>query len=437
MQELNPGSSAPGEQRSAGRILACPAMTTLSVQNTSVARAQVRRRYTEFVFDLPLVRVSRKGADRVESGHLWIFASDVLDNDTADAGAIVRVVDHKGRPLGVAHYSSTSQIALRFLSRQSEAIDKAFLTRRIGAAYDHRKKVVRDSDAYRLIHAEGDLLPGLVVDRYGEYVVAQFLDQGMDRLTNEIVSVLQDLLAPTGLVARNDVAVRTKEDLPLQVRTLAGKIPDEVEVRINDVTCRANLIGGQKTGIFLDQRENYLAARRYAHGRVLDCFCATGGFALHLAGVCETVDAVDSSRPTLDIARKNAAINGLRNIQFHEADVLDFLPGLVGARQKFDIVVVDPPAFTKSRGAIEGAVRGYKEINLRALRLLNRGGILVTCSCSHHMSEAHFLEIIAATALDCGKQVRVLERRTQAQDHPILLTVPETHYLKCLILEVL
>jgi 23S rRNA (cytosine1962-C5)-methyltransferase len=386
---------------------------------------------------MPIVRVNRKGANRVESGHLWIFASDVLDTGTAAGGDSVRVVDPKGRPIGVAHYSSTSQIALRFLGRNAEALSAAFLMRRIGAAFDHRKKVVRDSDAYRLIHAEGDLLPGLIVDRYGDYLVAQFLDQGMDRLTSEIVSVLQDLLSPAVIVARNDVAVRTKEKLPLEVRTLAGEIPDEVEVHMNGLICRANLLRGQKTGVFLDQRENYLAARRYAHGRALDCFCATGGFALHLSDLCDAVEAVDSSRPTLDVARKNATINNLQNIQFHEADVLDFLPGLVAARQKFHIVVVDPPAFTKSRGALEGAARGYKEINLRALQLLDRGGILVSCSCSHHMSEAHLLEIIATAALDCGKQLRVLERRAQAQDHPILLTVPETHYLKCLIFEVL
>jgi 23S rRNA (cytosine1962-C5)-methyltransferase len=277
----------------------------------------------------------------------------------------------------------------------------------------------------------------LVVDRYGDYLVAQFLDQGMDKLMPEIVSALNNVIHPNGIVARNDVAVRAKENLPQEVKIIWGEVPDEVEVRMNGLLYRANLKEGQKTGIFLDQRENYVAARAFARGRALDCFCATGGFALHLAGVCETVEAVDSSRPTLDVAKKNAEINGLANIQFRDADVLEYLPGLVASRQKFDIVVIDPPAFTKSRGAVEGASRGYKEINLRALRLLDRGGVLASCSCSHHMSEAHLLEIIAAAALDCGKTLRVLERRTQSQDHPILLTVPETHYLKCLILEVI
>jgi 23S rRNA (cytosine1962-C5)-methyltransferase len=323
------------------------------------------------------------------------------------------------------------------LTGHFEPIDAPFLRKRIEAAYSLRRAVVADSDAYRLVHAEGDLLPGLIVDRYGDYLVIQVLDQGMDRLSTHIVEALSELLQPSGIVARNDVAVRSKENLPMGVKVLAGDVPDEIEIRMNGLLCRANLLAGQKTGIFLDQRENYLAARRYARGRALDCFCATGGFALHLASACETVEAIDSSVPTLDLARKNAALNNIGNVVFREADVLDYLPTLVAGRRKFDIVVVDPPAFTKSRSALEGAARGYKEVNLRALRLLDSGGVLVSCSCSHHMSEAHLLELIASAALDCGKRLRVLERRTQSQDHPILLTVPETHYLKCLILQVL
>ncbi len=386
---------------------------------------------------LSTVRVNRKGADRVHSGHPWIFSSDVLDRGSAQPGDVVRVLDYKGRALGVAHYSSTSQISLRLLSDHVKLVDRDFLFTRITAAYEHRQRVVSDSNAYRLIHAEGDLLPGLIVDRYGDWLVVQFLDQGMDRLTAEIIDILQVLLAPKGILARNDVTVRAKEDLPLEKRVLAGEVPERVEVSMNGLTCRADLLGGQKTGVFLDQRENYLAARRYAKGRVLDCFAGIGGFALHLSSACESVQAIDSSAAALDLAKENAAINGLTNIAFHEADVLDYLPGLVAARQNFDMVIVDPPAFAKSRSALEGAARGYKEINLRALRLLGKGGILVSCSCSHHMSEAHLLEVIAAAGLDCGKQLRVLERRTQSQDHPILLTVPETHYLKCLILEAL
>lgn len=386
---------------------------------------------------LPSVRVSRKGADRIHSGHLWIFASDVLDRGEAQSGDAVRVIDFKGRILGTAHYSSHSQICLRFLSNQVELIDEAFLRGRIESALAFRNRVVRDSDAYRLVHAEGDLLPGLIVDRYADWLVVQLLDQGMDRLAPAITQVLSELLHPKGIVARNDVSVRAKENLPVETTVLAGEVQKFVPIRMNGLLWRADLLYGQKTGVFLDQRENYLAARSHATGHALDCFTATGGFAMHLAAVCRRVEAVDSSVPTLETARANAAANQIENISFHQADVLDYLPGLVSAHRTFDIVVVDPPAFTKSRSALEGAARGYKEINLRALRLLQRGGILVSCSCSHHMAEAHLFEIIAAAALDCGKRLRVLERRTQAPDHPILLTVPETLYLKCLIFEVL
>jgi 23S rRNA (cytosine1962-C5)-methyltransferase len=389
------------------------------------------------MLQLPTVRVNRKAADRVRSGHLWIFLSDVLHTDSAQPGDAVRVTDHQGRNLGTAHYSSTSQITLRLLSQRVEAIDEAFLHRRLAAAYRHRQRVVSDTDAYRLVHAEGDLLPGLIVDRYGDFLVVQLLNQGMDRMKDQIVKVLGDLLQPKGIVARNDAAVRAKESLPCETSVLFGNVPDRVEIHMNGYIWNTDLLTGQKTGIFFDQRENYLAARQYGRGRALDCFTATGGFALHLAPVCESVEGVDSSAATLDVARTNAAVNNLTNISFQVANVLEYLPSLVSAHRRFDIVVVDPPAFTKSRSALEGAVRGYKEINLRALRLLEPGGILVSCSCSHHMSEAHLLEVIAAAALDCGKQLRVLERRTQSRDHPILLTVPETHYLKCLIFEVL
>jgi 23S rRNA (cytosine1962-C5)-methyltransferase len=386
---------------------------------------------------LPTVRVNRKAADRIASGHPWIFVNDVLDRGSALPGDAVRVIDFKGRTLGTAHYSSSSKIALRLLSRHIENINECFLLKRIRAGYDYRQRIVSGSDAYRLIHAEGDFIPGLIVDKYGEWLVVQLLDQGMDRLADELVRACTELLKPRGIVARNDLASRAKENLPQETRILAGAVPERVDVHMNDLIWRADLLTGQKTGVFLDQRENYLAARRYALGRVLDCFTGTGGFALHLASVCESVEGVDSSAAALDIARWNASANSLTNVEFVEANVLEYLPGLVNAHRTFDVVVVDPPAFSKSRSALENAARGYKEINLRALRLLRPGGILVTCSCSHHMSEARVLEIVAAASLDCNKQLRVLERRTQAQDHPILLTVPETHYLKCLILEVL
>ncbi len=386
---------------------------------------------------LPVIRVSRKGADRIAAGHLWIFAGDLISPGAAEAGDVVRVVDAKGRSLGVAHYSSASQIALRLLSPRVEAVDSDFIRRRLSAADQYRRRVVQNSNAYRLVHAEGDLLPGLIVDRYGEWFAVQLLDQGMDRMKGEITNGLLELFQPLGIVARNDVAVRTKENLSQEVSVLFGEIPARVDIQMNGLDVTADLLEGQKTGVFLDQRENYLAARRYARGRALDCFSATGGFALHLSSVCESVEAVDSSASALATLESNAKKNGIVNVSGQQADVLEYFPTLVNARRKFDVIVIDPPAFTKSRSGLEGAARGYKEINLRALRLLGTGGVLVSCSCSHHMSEAHLLEVIAAAALDAGKRLRVLERRTQSQDHPILLTVPETHYLKCLIFDVM
>jgi 23S rRNA (cytosine1962-C5)-methyltransferase len=384
------------------------------------------------------VRVNRKAANRVASGHPWIFASDITDRDGAQPGAAVRIADSNGRPLGTAHHSSASQIAIRMLSRQLEEIGRDFYLRRLRAAEAHRQTVVRHTDAYRVVHGEADLLPALIVDRYAGYLVMQTLDQGMDAAKSVIASCLEEIFEPQGIVARNDVAVRTKEQLPLESAVLAGEIPASVSVRMNGFNLRADLLHGQKTGIFLDQRENYRAAARYARGgKALDCFTSTGGFALHLAAKCESVEAVDSSDHALATARANAAENSIANVEFREADVFELLAGYSSARRSFSMVVLDPPAFAKSRQNLDSAVRGYKDINLRALRLLQPGGILVTCSCSHHLSEAMLLELVAEASLDANRTLRVLERRTQAQDHPILLTVPETHYLKCLILEVL
>jgi len=383
------------------------------------------------------VRVNRKAAERIASGHPWIFDSDIGDRDGAQPGEAVKVADSRGRPLGVAHYSSTSQITLRMLSREVEPIGREFYLRRLRAAEEHRRRVVRNSDAYRVVHGEGDLLPALVVDRYREYLVVQTLDQGMDAAKHDIASCLEEIFHPRGIALRNDVAVRSKEQLPLETSTLAGEVPECVTVQMNGLTLRADLLHGQKTGIFLDQRENYLAAAHYARGgKALDCFTSSGGFALHLAAKCESVEAVDSSETALATARANAAANSIHNVEFRQSDVFELLAGYASAHRHFSMVVLDPPAFAKSRRNVEAAASGYKEINLRALRLLPPGGILVTCSCSHHVSEAMLLELVAQASLDAGRTLRVLERRTQSQDHPILLTVPETHYLKCLILEV-
>jgi 23S rRNA (cytosine1962-C5)-methyltransferase len=382
------------------------------------------------------VTVNRKAADRVASGHPWIFSSDVVDRGEAAPGDVVRVnlgANGSARKfLGTAHYSSTSQITLRLLSNQTEAIDRAFFLRRLSAAIAHRERVVEGSNAYRLVFSEGDLLPGLIVDRYGDYLVIQNLSQGMDRARESIVDCLTELLSPKGIVARNDASVRKLEGLALETVVVRGEIPERVLIHMNGLDLEADLVHGQKTGVYLDQRENYQAAARWARGHVLDCFTSTGGFALHASSKAQSVEAIDSSTPALAIAESNARANGIENIQFRQADVFEFLAGI---ERRYSMIVLDPPAFAKSRKAVEDAVRGYKEINQRALRLLEPGGVLVTCSCSHHLSEAALFGIVAEAALDAGKTLRVLERRTQAADHPILLTVPETHYLKCLILE--
>lgn len=383
----------------------------------------------------PTVRVSRKGAGRVHSGHPWIFTGDVTDRGGAAPGDVVRVADPQGHSLGTAHYSSTSQICLRLLTGRDEAIDAAFFRHAIEQAEAYRRRVVRDTDSYRLVHGEGDRLPGLVVDRYADCLVMQTLDQGMDRARPAIAACLVEMFAPRAIVARNDVSVRERESLPLATAIEYGEVSAPVEISMNGTKMRADLLHGQKTGVYLDQRENYLAAARYARGRALDCFTSTGGFALHMARSSDSVLALDSSAPALGTARANAAANGIGNIEFREANVFDFLAGAGPAGRPFDTIVLDPPAFAKSRGALDAAVRGYKEINLRALKLLAPGGVLITCSCSHHMSEALLLETVAEASLDAGRTLRVLERRTQAQDHPILLTVPETHYLKCLVFE--
>jgi 23S rRNA (cytosine1962-C5)-methyltransferase len=383
------------------------------------------------------VRVSRKAAGRVASGHPWIFASDVLDRGQAAAGDAVLVADPNGKTLGTAHFSDSSQISLRLLSDRAETVDRAFYLRRLVEAEAYRKRVVTNTNAYRLVHGEADRLPGLVIDRYGDYISMQTLDQGMDRAKPEIVGAIQELFAPKGIVERNDVAVRKRENLPLEAGVLTGEVPDVIRVEMNGLKFGADLVHGQKTGIFLDQRENYLAAARYSRGRALDCFTSSGGFALHMAARCESVQAVDSSETSLKAAELNRAENEIGNVEFREADVFEILAGYSSARRRFDTVVLDPPAFTKSRGTLDRAVLGYKEINRRALELLPSGGVLITCSCSHHVSEAALLELVAEASLDTHRTLRVLERRTQSQDHPILLTVPETLYLKCLILEVM
>ncbi len=319
------------------------------------------------------------------------------------------------------------------LSSKSEPIDQAFFKARLEAAKAFRDRFISGTNAYRLVHGEADFLPGLVIDRYAGYLTVQTMDQGMDAAQPSILAALGELLHPNGIVARNDVAVRKHESLPQEIKILAGEVPEKVAIEMNGLHWEVNLLEGQKTGVFLDQRENYATAAHYAKGHALDCFTCTGGFALYMAKNCESVEAIDSSEKALATAEANAKLNQITNVRFKEADVFDLLARYDAAKHRFDTIILDPPAFAKSRNALEDAARGYKEINLRALKLLKPGGVLITCSCSHHFTEAHLLETLAEAALDAHRTLRILDRRTQAQDHPILLTVPETHYLKCLI----
>jgi 23S rRNA (cytosine1962-C5)-methyltransferase len=382
---------------------------------------------------LPTVKVSRKGAARVVDGHPWIFRSDLLDTADAQGGDAVRVVDQNKHLLGTAHYSSSSQIALRMLALKQVDADEGFYRERIRAAQRYREKVVRGSNAYRLVHAEADGLPALIIDRYGDYFTIQTLDQGMERATEHVLSALVGEFAPQGVIARNDAAVRTLEQLPRETRILHGSLPSSCDLEMNGFRFQADLAHGQKTGIFLDQRENYAASALYGRGRILDCFTSTGGFAIHMAKGAETIEAIDSSGPALETARRNAEANHINNIQFREADAFAYL---AGAKGKYNTIVLDPPAFAKSRAQVEAALRAYRDINLRALKLLEPGGVLITCSCSHHVGEAALMQVVAEAALTARRTVRVMERRIQAQDHPVLLTVPETLYLKCLLLYV-
>jgi 23S rRNA (cytosine1962-C5)-methyltransferase len=385
----------------------------------------------------PSVTISSHGIDRIVSGHLWIYRTDVVNASAAEAGAVVRLLDRRNHFWGQAFYSSKSRIALRLITREERPVDRLFLAERTAAAEAFRKQVAPGAQAYRLVASEGDLLPGLVIDRYGDCFVVQTLSQGMERLKPELVSILQQQCAPRAILERNDVAVRALEGLPEQKGLLAGEPVSEVTVEENGVKFCFDLMSGQKTGGFLDQRENRAAAQQYAHGRALDCFTYSGGFALGMAGKCDSILAIDSSAEALNLARRNQELNGLTNLEWKEANCFDYLKTADQQGERFDTVVLDPPAFARQKSHLEAALRGYKELNLRALKILNPGGYLVTCSCSFHVTEADLLGTIAQAALDAHRTVVVVERRTQSRDHPILLTVPETHYVKCLVLRVL
>jgi 23S rRNA (cytosine1962-C5)-methyltransferase len=408
----------------------------------------------------PSVKLSARGVTRLQGRHPWVYRSDIIEEKNVPPGAVVRVLDQRGKFLGSALYSSSSQIAIRMISHGSVADLPTLVGERIRAAIAYRKGLVANTDAYRVVFSEADFLPGLIVDRYNDVVSVQILTQAMDAgaVREAILQTLTEELRPAGIVERVDARIRELEQLPgRQSGLLAGDKSSTVISMNGSLNAAGNGAGtttaanngedevgvrfyydgleGQKTGAFLDQRENYAAAARYAHGEALDAFCYQGGFALHLAARCSTVTGVDSSRPALEVAEKNATLNG-HDLDWIEGNAFDLLREYAAANRRYDAIVLDPPAFAKTKRDLDKALRGYKELNLRAMKMLRPGGILVSCSCSFHVSATDFLNVVADAAQDAHKSLRVVEQRGAAKDHPVLLNVPETSYLQCLMLYV-
>jgi 23S rRNA (cytosine1962-C5)-methyltransferase len=387
----------------------------------------------------PTVTVSPRGAARLKDGHVWVYRSDIVSANGIPPGSLVAVADHRGQFLGTALYSSASQIAIRLISRDPVADFAALLRQRVADAIAYREPLVYDTNAYRVIFSEADFLPGLIVDRYADILSIQILTQAMDAEATRgvLTSELTAKLHPASIVERVDPRVRQLEELPPRASGLIQGEKTSTIFAMNGIQFHFEALEGQKTGAFLDQRENYAAAAQYAHGDALDVFCYQGGFALHLARRCSHVTGVDSSLPALQVADENATLNQTqfqsKEIEWMEANAFDLLKDYAASGRTYDTVVLDPPAFAKSKRDLDAAIRGYKELNLRALKMLRSGGILVTCSCSYHVGQADFPEMLAAAALDAHRTLRLAEVRGQAKDHPILLSLPETAYLKCVI----
>ena len=393
---------------------------------------------------LPQVRVTPRAVGRLRSGHVWIYESDVVNKGTAEPGALVQVVDSKGKSLGTALYSSSSQITLRLLTGNLLSGEDDFLQlagSRLEEAVAYRDRTVRNSNAYRVIFSEGDRLPGLIIDRYNDVYTLQILTQAWDRAERRsaLVDRLRELTGAENIVERVDERIRELEQLPTLSPGLLHGSKSQTVFTMNEVQFHYDALAGQKTGSFLDQRQNYAAAAAYARGEALDVCTYQGGFALHLARVCEKVTAIDISREALETAEKNEQLNAAHNkseIEWVEANAFDLLKDYSVAGRQYDVIVLDPPAFARSKKNLEAAMRGYKELNLRALKMLRPEGILVTCSCSFHVSETDFVQVVTSAAVDVHRSARIIEKRTQSGDHPILLGVPETYYLKCLICSV-
>ncbi|MFZ5826024.1 MAG: class I SAM-dependent rRNA methyltransferase [Bacillota bacterium] len=390
---------------------------------------------------MAVVHLARGRQQRVVEGHPWVFQGEV-DSIRGEyhPGDIVAVVDNRGQFLGKGYINPKSQIIVRMVTSRDEPVDRAFFKRRLERAWAHRQRLLPDTSACRVVFGEADFLPGLIVDKFGDVLVVQSLALGIDRWLPDIVEILDELLKPRGIYERNDVPVRNLEGLEQRKGSLRGDFDPSFTIVENGLKIAVDVAEGQKTGYFLDQRENRAAVRPYSNGaRVLDCFCNVGGFALNAAAAgAHEVIAVDASEGALAAARHNAELNGLLDrMKFEAGNAFDVLRRMEANQERFDTIILDPPAFAKNKGALEGAVRGYKEINLRAMRMLPEGGILITCSCSYHMTSDLFKAVVADAALDARRRLRLIEERSQGVDHPIVVGYPESHYLKCLIYEVL
>lgn len=382
------------------------------------------------------VSVNKKGAKRVRGGHLWIYKSDLVRIE-ANGGDIVTVVDEGNNFIAQAFYSNTSEISLRIFTTSKEAINKEFWRKVILNAANRRPEFTNETNAFRLVNSEPDLIPSLIIDNYDGNFVIQTLSQSTEKLKQTFVEILREEFNPKSIIERNDAKVRLLENLEQINSILYGEVADEIIIKQDGIEFYVSLLDGQKTGSFLDQRENHFSARTYAFGKALDCFTFNGGFALNLAKSCDSVLGLDISEEAIDLASRNAKLNNINNVEFIVANVFDALRDFEKAGEKFDTIILDPPAFVRNRAALKGAIRGYKEINLRALKLLNEGGLLITCSCSYHFTEEIFLETLQEAANNAHKRLHLIEKRMQASDHPILLGMPESYYLKCFILKVL
>ena len=387
--------------------------------------------------DRPTVVISQRGTARLKSGHVWVYRSDVISAQGVAPGSVAAVADERGKFLGSSLYSSSSQIAVRMIS--SSVVDdfSALVRERIGEAIRYRESLVHHTDAYRVVFSEGDFLPGLIVDRYNDILSLQILTQAMDGelVRAAILDELTESLKPASIAERVEPHIRELEQLPPRESGLLINEKTNTVFSMNGVRFHFDIRQGQKTGAFLDQRENYAAAANYAHGDALDVFCYQGAFGLHMAARGCKVTGVDSSRPALEVADKNALLNRCE-IEWIEANAFDLLKDYSASGHQYDTIVLDPPAFAKTRKNLDTALRGYKELNLRALKMLRPGGILVTCCCSYHVSEGNLLEVVADAARDAHRSLRLLEKRSQSKDHPMVLLVPETVYLKCLVFHV-